>query len=157
MDPVLREYSAAFPPDQVRDGMLGDDVRSEMVSYVPELRLQARAGRLDASDLAPFKTRYAEYLFRKEMTRRFLVDSNNLLIDIEPGTGSALEPFKLAHRSVDVGKALAERDRLQLENERRRALLAQERLGDPDIERVTIVSPGTASSIVVDGVNETDN
>jgi exonuclease V gamma subunit len=122
-----------------------------MVSYVPELRLLERAGRLPVDDLSQFKSHYAEYLFRKEMSRRFLVDSDNLLIDIEPGTGSALEPFKLAHRSVDVSRAMAERDRLLLENERRRALLAEQRLGDPDIERVTMINGNAATSVIVDG------
>ena len=45
------------------------------------------------------------YQYRKNGTRRFLVDSNNLYISIRTGEGVALEPFKRAHRYVDVLKA----------------------------------------------------
>lgn len=140
MDPVLREFVEKYPAHELEDDVFSDDVKREMISFVPELRLLDRADLLDASDTGVFRPYYAEYLYRRLMTRRFPVDTNNLLIDIEPGTGSTLERFKLAHRSIDVLKALADKVRLDLENERRRSLLDAGRLGDPDIERVTVVT-----------------
>ena len=154
-DPLLRRYIDAYPPDAVTNEMI-TEVRDVMVEYVPELRLRAHLARRRSeqprspedtaawetfeNDVALFRRYYPEYLFRKEQARRFLMDTNNLVVDIMPGEGSALEPFKLAHREVDVFKANEERERLILENARRRKLIEEDKLGDPDIERVTVVA-----------------
>jgi hypothetical protein len=129
-----------------------------MVQYVPHLREQyeiaksldqaARAegksaGEVDAlfADNSRFKECYADYVFRKQQSRRFLVETNNLLVDIVPGEGSALEPFKLAHRGIDVLKVVEEQKKMALENERRLKLIREaNNYGDPDIEKVTVVT-----------------
>lgn len=67
-------------------------------------------------------------------------DTNNLIVDLDPGTGSALESFKLAHRGIDVLKAVEERGKMELENERRRSLIKAGQLGDPNIEQVVVVA-----------------
>ena len=54
-------------------------------------------------------------------------------------TTPALEPFKRLHRYLDVRKAYEELRRSALDNTRRQALQDKGSLGDPDIERVTLV------------------
>ncbi len=88
---------------------------------------------------------YYEYLFRKKYSRRFLVDTNNLILDLEAGTGSALEAFKKLHRYVDVLKAIEEKEKMNEENQRRQKLIDSNKLGDPDIEKVTIITGKTAN------------
>lgn len=155
IDPVLKKYRLDYPPANVQDSDIQNN-QDEMIDMVPTLRMRYRnaVAARDAdttgtspdpvqaflNDLAFFKNYYAEYLYRQEMTRRVLVDTNSLMIDILPGDGSVLETFKLAHRAVDVLKALEEKDKLDLENKRRRKLVNADKLGDPDIERVTVVT-----------------
>jgi len=105
-----------------------------------------------------FKSYYPEYLFRKQQSRRFLVDTNCLMIDLLPGEGSALEYFKQMHRSIDVLKAEQEFTKFQLENHRRKKLLVKEDYGDPDIEKVTLIS-GNDSNIkkFVAGLDNSSN
>jgi hypothetical protein len=123
-------------------------VRLEMVDIVPDLRSEYEA--LSKDDKASFLEQednftddlYWEYLFRKRNIRRFVVDTNNLIADIEVGNGSALESFKKLHRYIDVLKASKEMDKMELENNRRQKLLAKGKLSDPDIEKVTVVTDG---------------
>jgi hypothetical protein len=95
---------------------------------------------------------YYEYLFRKEYSRRFLVDTNNLILDLEAGTGSALETFKKLHRYVDVLKAIEEKEKLALENDRRRKLINKKIYGDPDIDRVIVVCGSKKLASLVAGL-----
>ncbi len=158
MDPELKHFTQdnlnLLPED------INTDDRIDMIDYVPELRTQYTAASesgdeeldefLNNDDL--FKKIYPEYLLRKERSRRFLLDTQNLIIDIEPGTGTALESFKLAHRKIDVLKALEEKEKLRLENERLKALLSQEKLDDlnwQDSEKVIVqMSSALASKIL---------
>ena len=82
---------------------------------------------------------WGEYLYRKNNTRRFLVDSNNVYLNIRASGGAALEPFKRAHRYLDVLRAAEELRGERLKNIRRANLAASERAFDPDIEKVVIV------------------
>ncbi|MBL8294406.1 MAG: hypothetical protein JNN08_21345 [Bryobacterales bacterium] len=80
-------------------------------------------------------------------TDEVALPTGSLFIDALPGNHPLLEDFKLRHRAVDVQKALAERDRLELENLRYAArLLAGER-GDPETERRVIVPAGTGVDV----------
>lgn len=67
------------------------------------------------------------------------------------GGQALLEPFKLAHRGLDVLKVEEEVRRERIENLRRiqRIGLADAELDDPDIERVTIVR-GMGNGVVID-------
>lgn len=167
LDPVLRkfyeEYSGVEPSLQEK---------YEMVDYTPELRLQyaiAKSRGVSLDDFVSldeydeyFIEQYPEFLFRKEQSRRFVLDSNNLIIDIEPGTGTALEPFKLAHRKIDVLKALEEKEKMRLENERLRELLAQKEFDVrywPDMDKVVVIdcndsrmAPEVASKLASDKI-----
>ncbi len=134
--------------------------RDEMIEFVPDLRADYVDALKKAEDADPpisredahdqfiaederfTDERYWDYLFRKEFTRQLVVDTNNLVIDIEVGTGSTLEAFKRLHRFVDVRKAVQERDKLELENERLQARLAAQQLEDPDIENMTVIKCG---------------
>ncbi len=124
----------------------------DMLDHVPALQeafLRAQALVASGEDPeavakltaeASLRRFYAEYLFRRQQSRRFLVDTNNLVVDLVPGEGSALEPFKQAHRAIDVQKADGERERIEIENQRRTQLVAEGRLADPDVSRVVVVS-----------------
>lgn len=85
------------------------------------------------------RAEYHAYLLRKEHTRRFLVDTNSLVLNLIPGTGSALEPFKRAHRYIDV---LKEANEVQ----RRKLLIDGHQYGDPDVEKVVLIGPGASSA-----------
>jgi hypothetical protein len=150
VDPVLAQIAARVAENEIADEAI-KACQDEMIDYVPELRLAyLKARRSDdpaklqefLDDLGPFRRCFAEYLFRKQQARRFLVDSNNLMIDILPGRGSALEPFKQAHRAIDALKAEEDRVRASLENQRRRALMANAAFGDPDVDRLVVVADG---------------
>ncbi len=144
VDPQLR----AIKERQEVPDPIPEKVRVEMIDMVPDLRSEYEA--LSKDDKASFLENddnftddlYWEYLFRKQNIRRFVVDTNNLIVDIEVGTGSALESFKKLHRYIDVLKASKEMEKMELENKRRQKLLAKDKLSDPEIEKITIVADG---------------
>jgi hypothetical protein len=82
---------------------------------------------------------WGEYLYRKNNTRRFLVDSNNVYLNIRASGGAALEPFKRAHRYLDVLRAAEELRGERLKNIRRANLVGVQLAFDPDIEKVVII------------------
>ncbi len=137
MDPELKrltievETSGKIPDDDDDD----DDEKISMIDYIPELRARHAAAILEGDDAVDdlfddvelFKKYYPEYLLRKKRTRRFLLDTYNLVIDIEPGMGTALETFKLAHRGIDILKTLEEKKAIELENKRREELLKEKK------------------------------
>ena len=106
-----------------------------MIEDVPSLRVfhaaasEAGEEELDEflDNIELFRQYYPEFLFRKERSRRFLLDTQNLLIDIQPGAGSALESYKLAHRGMDVLKTMEEKRALELDNKRREHLLEKQK------------------------------
>lgn len=135
-------------------------VKLEMVDLVADLRgeyesLSKEKQESFLEERQEFEDSYHEYLFRKRNLRRFVVDTNNLIVDIEIGTGSALESFKKLHRYIDVLKAAEEKDKMKLENERRQKLLAKEKLGDPEIEKVTVVT-GNQKALDLTSLDVTD-
>jgi hypothetical protein len=75
---------------------------------------------------------YHEYLLRKKHSRFIVVDTNNVVVNLHTGTGSALEPFKRAHRYLDVAKAA-------LEINRRDQMLENEDRSDPEVDRMIVV------------------
>lgn len=103
--------------------------------------------------------RYYDYLLRKRHTRRIMLDTNNLLLRREVDSDTTLEPFKGLHRVIDVLKANEEFNEIVLENERKRARLKADKLGDPDVEKVTVVAsvPGAANLAALDGLEEDPN
>lgn len=123
---------------------------ADIVSYLPRLGSGPRA-IVDAAG-APLRVAgtsalqnplspqdYGEYLWRKNGSRRFLVDSNNLQLGILVGEGAALEPYKRAHRYIDVLKEYQNYLGLTHKNDRRTAHVADPAFFDPDIEKVVVV------------------
>ncbi len=118
MDPLLKQYTKDYT------GIIpAETEKREMVEYIPELRIKVMDNI--AIDNRLYSKHYPEYLFRKELTRKFVMDTNNLILDVEAGIGSALEAYKLAHRGVDVLKAQEEKEKMRLENERRKLLIKE--------------------------------
>lgn len=171
LDPVLIQYKKDCSNNPPSDNDV-KAVQREMVQFVPDLRLEfeiAKERNINPQneedsqalqhfwdDLTLFKTYYAEFLYRDEMSRRVVLDTNNLMMDIITGDGTTLEQFKLAHRGIDVLKALKEYEKLNLENQRRNALLGEDKYGDPDIERVVVVKGDTdAIGEIISGIEGT--
>ena len=95
---------------------------------------------LTSDQQAEVRRSYHRYLMLRESGRLVTVDSANLVLDLEVGRTAALEPFKRLHRYLDVMKEHEELRRRQFDNTRRRLLLDEGRLADPDIERVAVVA-----------------
>lgn len=133
----------------IKDGLLPEERKEyEAIADVNEKKIfLTENSYFENPDL------YYEYLFRKEYSRRFLVDTNNLILDLEAGTGSALETFKKLHRYVDVLKAIEEKEKMDKENQRRQGLLDKKMYGDPDIEKVVLVSDSNQLASIVAGAD----
>jgi hypothetical protein len=86
------------------------------------------------------RNRYYHFQLRQDHTRRLVIDTNNLILTREVDSSSSLEPFKGLHRLADVLKVYEELDDLRSENLRKRARLAAGRLGDPDVDKLTVVA-----------------
>jgi hypothetical protein len=144
---------------------LGDDEVYDFISYLPRTAdeflddngdvIRGRNGELKR----PISDgEWGEYLYRKNNTRRFLVDSNNVYLNIRSSGGAALEPFKRAHRYLDVLRAAEALRADRLKNLRRGHLISAERAFDPDIEKVVIAGNasghGGASAAMTEALGE---
>ncbi len=76
------------------------------------------------------------------------VPTDALFIEALPADQPILEDFKLRHRAADAAKAEAEAAKARLENVRRGARILADELGDPDIEKLTVIQ-GQSGGIVV--------
>jgi hypothetical protein len=118
----------------------------DFVSLMPEFTEQLLDGERVRRDPGPGLTNpitaadWGVFLMRKNGTRRFLVDSNNLYVSIVVGEGQALEAFKRGHRYIDLLKAAEQLEAERLRNERRETHLETAGEFDPDIAKVVIVS-----------------
>ena len=154
-DPALDFFiseAEALPPNALKT--LDDETVFDFLSFLP--RLEDELVSQDVVLRNPDDTlqynisidEWGEYLFKKNATRRFLLDSNNLYVSLLLGDGVALEPFKRAHRFIDVLKADEELKAEALKNERRDLLKADARLFDPDIAKVVIAGGSSADDLV---------
>lgn len=161
-DPELRQlkWDVPLPALAHEKNVFTDTVLAEMADLLLEVANCLRAEAIGqglpedtlfswpelSSETRTFiREHYHRYLLIRRNTKIIPVDSNNLLLDLELGKTPALEEFKRLHRYVDVLKAMEEQRQQGLENQRREKLLQAERLGDPDIEKVTVA--GTASEV----------
>lgn len=136
----LREAEAAsiFTPEVIRTCMaqfadcstVGNGLLEEEIAWET----------LPEPDRDRLRNRYFDYLLRNLHTRRILVDSNDVVLTREVDTMSSLEPFKAMHRYMDVLSAYEDVLSRRLENGRYAARLAEGRLGDPDIDRMTVIA-----------------
>ena len=146
---------------------LSDSKVMDFLSYLPRLWDELVDGNGDVmrdENINPINPKqlpyqitpeeWGEYLYHKNGTRRFLVDSNNLYLNIHTGDGAALEPFKRAHRYLDVLKAQEELGSMKLKNERRAEHMSHKKEYDPDIEKVIIVGDEHGSNAWRAALNE---
>ena len=99
----------------------------------------------DWNSFASNEAAFEEIMFRllsKQTPEMVVIPSDSLYIEALPGTHPLLEDFKLIHRAIDVKRAQAEARKAELENLRLGARLANEELGDPDIDKVVLVKNG---------------
>lgn len=126
-----------------------DDGNVEFGRHGPIVRRKTGQGLTNELNSPPTADEYAEYLYRKNGTRRFLVDSNNLYLNIRASEGAALEPFKRAHRYIDVLKEHENLTSMIRKNERRATHMQDAGVFDPDIEKVIIVGDGAGSAVAI--------
>jgi hypothetical protein len=146
-DPELRllRLLHPLPTDGDAATFFQGEILTDMASYLPELAVQLPAdlsvgwAGVSPAGKETARRQYHKYLLLKEHTRRFLLETNNLLLDLEVGQTPGLELFKRLHRVVDVLKEVEEANRRSLENARKRARLDDDDYADPDIEQVTVI------------------
>lgn len=144
-DPHLRLVQILHPLPAPGDEALvfTDSLLREMVDVLPGL-VPSESNSLTWASLtdaqkAKFRERYHRFLMLRESGRLVTLDTANVVLDLEISATPALEPFKRLHRYLDVKKAYEDLRRNALDNTRRERLLKKGSLGDPDIERVTLV------------------
>lgn len=98
----------------------------------------------------------ADYDLRKLHTRRFLLETNNVLLSRVVDSATSIEPFKSLHRYLDILSAAADLDKKSVENQRRQARIDAGQLGDPDVEKLTVVAstPGASHLAALDGLTD---
>ncbi|MFK4145057.1 hypothetical protein [Streptomyces sp. NPDC004065] len=146
-DPELRALgmSRLLPPDATAGDFFSPALLADMASYLPEVAAVAgtegtRWADLDDEERAVVRREYHRYLLVRDHTRRFVLDTNNVVVDIDVGRTPVLEEFKRLHRAIDVLKELQESVRRRLENSRRQERLAGNDLSDPDIDSFVVVA-----------------
>jgi hypothetical protein len=155
---LFRREAEKVDPVELR--RLSDDEVFDLVSYLPRLGsvlLDDGVVRRseDGLEYPISHDDWAEYLYKKNSTRRFLVDTNNLYLNIFTSSGAALEPFKRAHRYLDVLRAAEQLQGDRLKNLRRVTLVGSQGAFDPDIDKVVVVADhtgATATAAVADAL-----
>lgn len=119
---------------------------AEFASEAPEADArQALRDGVDWNRLGPnakdaLRDRYYDYILRSRHSRRILVDTNNLLLTREVDATPTLEPFKALHRAADVLTVYEDLTARRRENDRLQRRLDADRLGDPDVDKLTVVT-----------------
>jgi hypothetical protein len=152
-DPELRLLRATTPlPATAKEAVFfNNDLLLDIASFVPQIGISMPSdlsggwAKLPAALQQAIRDSYHLYLLLKEHTRRFVLETNNLVLDLDVGQTPALEEFKRLHRVVDVLKEIEETARRGLDNARRDERLKLNDLADPDIEQVTVV--GSAAEL----------
>jgi hypothetical protein len=86
---------------------------------------------------------------QSRVAQEVIVPTGQVFMEALTGAHPLLEDYKLAHRAVDVERALADMRSVQVDTLRRAARVAAGDLGDPDVEqRVEVV--GTDPDVTVD-------
>lgn len=139
---IRRQYP--LPPKEAEQEFFSLEVLQDMAYHLPDIEVLLLEEKTDDwVMLSPqaqerIKKSYHQYLLKREYTRQFVLEINNLLLDMDIGKTPILEDFKRLQRAIDVMKELEEYNRRKVENERRILRLQNNQLSDPDIETMTI-------------------
>ncbi len=145
-DPQVRFVQMQYPLPVVADEprFFTETVLSQIADIVPAVASAISDKRkwtqLNEDQKATVRAYYHEWIVLRESGRLVPLETSNVVLDLEIGPSPILEPFKKLHRYIDVLKEYEVMRRNNLENERRMALLQAGRLGDPDVEHVTVIS-----------------
>lgn len=149
-DPELKALRWTEPPlgETEEAAFFSPEVLAECSEYFSDVHRAltttdsgaSRWEELSGSTRDLLRSRYHAYLLRKRHTRKLAVDTNNLMLTREVDRTSTLEPFKGLHRLADVLGAFEEASHKRLESDRRQARIDAGQLGDPEIEKVTVVA-----------------
>ncbi|GGO80025.1 hypothetical protein GCM10011348_15790 [Marinobacterium nitratireducens] len=165
-DPEVRSIrfsQSSMSSDQEAE-FYSPEVLSEFDEYFPAVR--RAIGRLemppssweelDESVRNLVRERLPDYLVRKAHTRRFLLETNNVLLSRAVDPATSIEPFKSLHRYLDVLSAAADMEKKLIENRRYQARVDSDLLGDPDVEKVTVVAAASnaAGLAALDGLTD---
>lgn len=132
-----------LPASDVEEQVFTDDLLREMVTVLPELAAFGDQSlnwtTLPELQKTKFREHYHQFLMLLESGRLVTLDTANVVLDLEISRSPALEQFKRLHRYIDVLKEYQELRRRSLDNTRREELMKKGVLGDPDIDRITLV------------------
>jgi hypothetical protein len=162
-DPHVRMVRATSPlPSSASEADVFDaGVLRQMALAMPEVGRELDGERdwtkLTEAQQKAVRNGYHEWLVLKESGRLVPLETNNVILEVAAARTPVLEPFKLLHRYVDVVRERENTRRLRLENDRRQALLDKGRLGDPDIDRVSLVSAQPSFAALVDTGEDPNN
>ena len=160
-DPEVKALKWSLPPLAKPDEFFDVETINDMRGMFSEafVRLRDRPVGVSWNSLNPDERKmlenlYYDYVLRKRHTRKILLDTNNLMLTREVDDATTLESFKGLHRVIDILRAAEELKHQILENTRRQQRVASGKLGDPDVEKVTVVAGGRdlANWAAVDGL-----
>jgi hypothetical protein len=131
--PFLSGKAGISDPDWV-----GNYTVSDLEHYAECLR-----SNLSVGDFTAVKPKLLDALKRRLDNARpdaeeIVIPTGSLFIELLPGAHSVLENFKRQHRAIDVADALADVITKRLDHLRVSARIADDKLGDPNVEKVVI-------------------
>jgi hypothetical protein len=109
---------------------------------------------LNEEQKAIVRAHYHEWIVLSESGRLVPLETSNVVLDLEIGPSPILEPFKKLHRYIDVWKEYEIMRKNSLENQRRIALMQAGRFGDPEVERVSLISTDPSLAHLVSATDE---
>lgn len=145
-DPQIRFVKMQNPLPMSADEprLFTEAVLAQMADLFPAIRRALAAERnwelLTAEQKAVARAHYHEWVVLRESGRLVPLETTNVVLDLEVGPSPILEPFKRLHRYIDVLREYETMRKNYLENKRRAALMQSGRLGDPEIEHVSVIS-----------------
>ncbi len=166
-DPELKAVTWRADPldrnslDQIFSPEIIDEMRGYFADVEREFREVVRGASwnvINPNQKNLLVSRYYHYLLRKRHTRLLVIDTNNILLTREVDDATTLEPYKEVHRLLDALKAVEDVRQQATESERRKKRVDIDALGDPDIERVTVVATAKdlANLAALDGLDNND-
>ena len=146
-DPELRFLKASVPQpvgDVEAASRFDSATLVDMLEWLPALSaslpqdLSGGWGGMDSVARKAVREAYHQYLLLRDNSTRVLVDTNNLLLDLEVGETPALEQYKRLSRLIDVLKLLEEYVTQHFENRRRSLRLGSTNYADPEVDNLSV-------------------